>query len=63
MSEIEKLKEEYKTRINKAKNSKEVELIRSEIFSKVGFINSEFKKIGTLSPDNWKKAATEINNA
>ena len=32
MSEIEKLKEEYKIKINKAQNSKEVELIRSEIF-------------------------------
>ena len=63
MSEIEKLKEEYKIKINKAQNSKEVELIRSEIFSKNGFINSEFKKLAALSSDNRKKAASEINSA
>ena len=63
MSEIEKLKEEYKIKINKAQNSKEVELIRSEIFSKNGFINLEFKKLAALSSDNRKKAASEINSA
>ena len=62
MSEIEKLKEEYKIKINKAQNSKEVELIRSEIFSKNGFINSEFKKLAALSSDNRKKVASEINS-
>ena len=62
MSEIEKLKEEYKIKINKAQNSKEVELIRSEIFSKNGFINLEFKKLAALSSDNRKKVASEINS-
>ena len=57
MSEIEKLKEEYKIKINKAQNSKEVELIRSEIFSKNGYINLEFKKLGALSSDNRKKSS------
>ena len=63
MSEIEKLKEEFRIKIDKAQNSKEVETIRSEIFSKNGFINSEFKKLGTLSSDDRKKAASKINNA
>ena len=62
MSEIEKLKEEYKIKINKAQNSKELELIRSEIFSKNGFINLEFKKLAALSSDNRKKVASEINS-
>ena len=63
MSEIEKLKEEFRIKIDKAQNSKEVDTIRSKIFSKNGFINSEFKKLGTLSFDDRKKAASEINNA
>ena len=28
-----------------------------------GLINSEFKKLGSLSPDDKKKVASEINNA
>ena len=63
MSEIEKLKEEFKIKIIDAQNSKEVDDIRSAIFSKNGFINSEFKKIGTLSSDERKKVASEINDA
>tara|TARA_B100001245_G_scaffold166079_1_gene125526 strand:+ start:405 stop:1472 length:1068 start_codon:yes stop_codon:yes gene_type:complete len=63
MSEIEKLKEAFRIKIDKAQNSKEVDTIRSKIFSKDGFINSGFKKLGTLSLDDRKKAASEINNA
>ncbi len=61
MSEIEKLKIEFKNKLDKSINSKEVEIIRSEIFGKNGFINSEFKKLGSLSPEDKKKAASEIN--
>ena len=63
MSEIEKLKKEFRIKIDKAQNSKEVDTIRAKIFSKNGFINYEFKKLGTLPPDDRKKAASEINNA
>jgi len=63
MSEIEKLKEEFKIKIGDAQNSKEVDNIRSEIFSKNGFINLEFRKLGTLSPNERKKVASEINDA
>ena len=59
MSDFEKLKD----KIAKAKNSQEVDIIRTEIFGKNGFINSEFKKLGSLSPEDKKKLASEINTA
>ena len=63
MSDFEKLKEEYKNKLTKAQNSKELDIIRTEIFGKNGLINIEFKKLGSLSPEDKKKVASEINNA
>ena len=63
MSDFEKLKNELKLKLNEAKNSQELDIIRTNIFGKNGLINSEFKKLGTLSPDDRKKVAAEINNA
>jgi len=57
MSDFEKLKDKLK----KALSSQEVDIIRTEIFGKNGFINSEFKKLGSLSPEDKKKVASEIN--
>ena len=62
MSDFEKLKEDYKNKLTKAQSVKEVNDIRSEIFGKKGIINSEFKKIGSLSPEDKKDAASKINN-
>ena len=63
MSDFEKLKEDFKNKLSKAQNSKEVDVIRAEIFSKNVFINSEFKKIGTLPEQYKKKIAPKINFA
>ena len=49
MSDFEKLKDQFKDKLFKAKNSQEVDSIRTEIFGKNGLINSEFKKLGSLS--------------
>ena len=62
MSDFAKLKEEFKDKLSKAKSSKEVEALRLDIFGKNGLINSEFKKLGSLSPNEKKKVASEINN-
>ena len=51
MSDFEKLKE----KLIKAQSSEEVEIVRGEIFGKNGLINLEFKKLGSLSPDDKKK--------
>ena len=63
MSEFEKLKNQLIDKLSKVQSSKEVDIIRTEIFGKSGLINSEFKKLGSLSPDDKKKVASEINNA
>ncbi len=63
MSEFEKLKNQLIDKLSKVQSSKEVDIIRTEIFGKSGLINSEFRKLGTLSPDDKKKVASEINNA
>ena len=62
MSDFEKLRDELKLKLSEAKNSQEVDIIRTNIFGKNGLINSEFKKLGSLSPDDKKKVASEINN-
>ena len=63
MSDFEKLKNELKLKLNEAKNSQELDIIRTNIFGKNGLVNSEFKKLGSLSPEDKKKVASEINNA
>ena len=63
MSDFEKLKNSFKQKILEAKNSKEITNISSKVFGKKGFINSEFSKIGSLSQDDKKKIASEINKA
>ena len=63
MSEFEKLKNQLKDKLIKAQSSKELDSIRTEIFGKNGFINLEFKKLGSLSPEDKKKVASEINDA
>ena len=42
-------------------SSKEIDSIRTEIFSKNGFINTQFKKLASLSPEDKKNLATRIN--
>ena len=47
MSEFEKLKNQLIDKLSKVQSSKEVDIIRTEIFGKSGLINSEFRKLGT----------------
>ena len=63
MSDFEKLKDQLKNKLSKAQSSKEVDIIRTEIFGKNGLINLEFKKLGSLPPEDKKKIASEINSA
>ena len=49
--------------MDQTQDVKLVESIRSEIFGKHGFINQEFKRIGTLSADEKKNFASSINKA
>ena len=48
MSDFEKKILDYKNKLNNTRDLEEVESIKTEIFGKSGFVNSEFKKIGSL---------------
>ena len=61
MSDFEKKILEFKNRLNITQDSKEIESIRADIFGKNGFINSQFKKLGSLSEDEKKNFASNIN--
>ena len=63
MSEFEKIITEYKDKINNSKNSQEILTINSEIFGKNGIINSEFKKLSSIPPEEKKNFAANINKA
>ena len=63
MSDFEKKVLEFKNKLDQTQDIKFVETIRSEIFGKNGFINQEFKKIGSLSADEKKNIASSINKA
>ena len=63
MSDFEKKFLEFKSRLNGTQDSKEIESRRTDIFSKNGFINSQFKKLGSLSENEKKTFATNINKA
>ena len=55
MSDFEKLQDELQDKLAKAQSSQEVDIIRTEIFGKNGFINSEFKKLGSLTEEEKKR--------
>ena len=63
MSEFEKKILEFKEKIKVANNLSELTKLNSEIFGKNGIINLEFKKLGSLSPDERKNFAANINNS
>ena len=60
MSEFEKKILEFKEKIKVAKSLSELTKINSEIFGKNGIINLEFKKLGSLSPDERKNFAANL---
>ena len=63
MSDFEKKIFEFKSRLNNTQDSKEIESIRTDIFSKNGFINSQFKILGSLPEEEKKTFAANINRA
>ena len=63
MSEFEKKVIEYIQKLNNSKNLKELHSVNSEIFGKNGIINSEFKKLSSIPPEEKKIFAANINKA
>ncbi|MAK19064.1 MAG: phenylalanine--tRNA ligase subunit alpha, partial [Candidatus Pelagibacter sp.] len=63
MSDIIKIKKEYLSKLNNDLDLNSINQIKSELFGKSGKITNEFKKIGSISADERKKFASDLNLA
>ena len=62
MSDIIKIKDKYIDQLNRGNNLDTVNNIKSELFGKNGIISNEFKKLGSVSVEERKKLASDLNN-
>ena len=62
MSDIIKIKEEYLNKLKKNLVLNSVNQLKSELFGKNGKISNEFKKMGSISAENRKKFASDLNS-
>ena len=62
MSDIIKIKDKYIDQLNSGNNLDTVNNIKSELFGKNGIISNEFKKLGSVSVEDRKKLASDLNN-
>ena len=62
MSDILKTKEEYLKKVKESKTLDDINQIKSELLGKDGKITNEFKKISTISSNERKKFASELNS-
>ena len=63
MSDLKKIKDEFLTKLRGKLNLSEINEIKSNLFGKNGLISSQFKKIGSISEDQRKKFASDLNIA
>ena len=61
MSDLKKIKEEFRLKFKKKLNFSEINQIKSDLFGKNGIVSSQFKKIGTLAESEKKKFASDLN--
>ena len=61
MSDLKKIKNEFLIKLNEKLNLKEINEIKSNLFGKNGLISSQFKKIGSISENERKKFASDLN--
>ena len=61
MSDIKKIKDEYLVKINNNHNLDNLNQIKSELFGKNGIIALEFKKISSISANEKKQFASNLN--
>ena len=62
MSDIKKLKNDFINKINQISNLDNINQTKSELFGKYGLITNEFKKLGSVSPENKKQFASDLNS-
>ena len=63
MSDIIKIKEEYLNKLKEISDLKEINQLKSELFGKSGKISNEFKKMGSLNPEERKTISSQLNDA
>ena len=61
MSEIEKIKIQFFSKLEEAKDLEKVNQIKSELFGKNGIISNQFKALETKSDEDKKTFASELN--
>ena len=63
MSDIIKIKDEYLNKLKEISDLKEINQLKSELFGKSGKISNEFKKIGSINPEERKTISSQLNDA
>ena len=63
MSDIIKIKDEYLNKLKEISDLKEINQLKSELFGKSGKISNEFKKMGSLNPEERKTISSQLNDA
>ncbi len=61
MSDLTKIKNEFFLKLNRKLNLSEINDIKSDLFGKNGLISSQFKKIGSITENERKKFASDLN--
>jgi len=62
MSEIEKIKNQFFSKLEESKDLEKINQIKSELFGKNGIIANQFKILATKSDQDKKNFSTELNN-
>jgi len=62
MSDLKKLKEKFLSKLSEKLDLSEINQIKSDLFGKNGLISLQFKKIGTISENEKKKFASDLND-
>jgi len=61
MFDIKKIKDEYLDKLSGNLNLENLNQIKTELFGKNGVISNSFKKLGSISPEDRKKFASDLN--
>ena len=61
MSDLKKIKDEFLLKLKKKLSLSQINEIKTNLFGKNGLISSQFKKIGSISENEKKKFASDLN--
>ena len=61
MSEIKKIKEQYFSKLNEFLDQNKLNEIKTELFGKNGIISTKFKQLESITEEERKNYATELN--